>query len=150
MTTLREAAQQALEALDAYSWEQVDAARTALRAALAEPVREPVAVALHTGTKQGIKWYCELEHGTKLYTHPRAQQKPKFVRNIDGVPCITLAEHEHLMRSRPQAREWVGLTDDEFEDIEMGCSSTPFGKIEAMKQVEAKLKEKNSITGEKE
>ena len=37
MTTLREAAQQALEALDAYSWEQVDAARTALRAALAEP-----------------------------------------------------------------------------------------------------------------
>ena len=36
MTTLREAAQQALEALDAYSWEQVDAARTALKAALAE------------------------------------------------------------------------------------------------------------------
>ena len=42
MTTLREAAQQALEALDAYSLEQVDEARTALRAALAEPV-EPVA-----------------------------------------------------------------------------------------------------------
>ena len=37
MTTLREAAQQALEAVDAYSWEQVDAARTALRVALAEP-----------------------------------------------------------------------------------------------------------------
>lgn len=32
----------ALEALDAYSWEQVDAARTALKAALAEPVQEPV------------------------------------------------------------------------------------------------------------
>ena len=40
MTTLRTAAQQALEALDAYSWEQVDAARAALRAALAEPVQQ--------------------------------------------------------------------------------------------------------------
>ena len=37
MITLREAAQQALEALDAFSWEQVDAARIALRAALAQP-----------------------------------------------------------------------------------------------------------------
>jgi hypothetical protein len=36
MTTLREAAQQALEALDAYSWEQVNAARAALRTALSE------------------------------------------------------------------------------------------------------------------
>ena len=33
---LEAAARQALEALDAYSWEQVDAARTALRAALKE------------------------------------------------------------------------------------------------------------------
>jgi hypothetical protein len=40
MTDLRAAAQQALEALDAYSWEQVDAARTALRAALAQPEQE--------------------------------------------------------------------------------------------------------------
>jgi hypothetical protein len=40
MTTLREAAQQALEALDAYSWEQVDAARAALRAALSEPEQD--------------------------------------------------------------------------------------------------------------
>ncbi len=39
---LREAAQQALEALDAYSWEQVDAARAALRTALAEPERKPL------------------------------------------------------------------------------------------------------------
>lgn len=53
------------------------------------------------------------------------------------------------LEAKCKAREWVGLTDDEFEDIELGCSSTPSGKIEAMKQVEAKLKEKNSITGEK-
>ena len=41
-------------------------------------------------------------------------------------------------------RQWVGLTDDEFENIELGCRSTPFGKIEAMRKVEAKLKEKNT------
>jgi hypothetical protein len=43
----------------------------------------------------------------------------------------------------PAQRQWVGLTDEEFEDIELGCRSTPFGKIEAMRKVEAKLKEKN-------
>jgi hypothetical protein len=41
-------------------------------------------------------------------------------------------------------RQWVGLTDDEFENIELGCRSTPFGKIEAMRKVETKLKEKNT------
>lgn len=41
-------------------------------------------------------------------------------------------------------RPWVGLTEDEFEDIELSCSSTPFGKIEAMKKVEAALRKKNS------
>ncbi len=42
--SLREAAQQALEALDAYSWEQVDAARAALRTALAEPDQDDTAL----------------------------------------------------------------------------------------------------------
>ncbi len=41
-------------------------------------------------------------------------------------------------------RQWVGLTDEEFEDIELGCRSTSSGKIEAMRKVEAKLKEKNT------
>jgi len=38
----------------------------------------------------------------------------------------------------------VGLTDEEFEEIELGCRSTLFGKIEAMRKVEAKLREKNA------
>lgn len=44
---------------------------------------------------------------------------------------------------KPQ-RQWVGLSDEEFEDIELGCRSTPFGKIKAMQMVETKLKEKNT------
>jgi hypothetical protein len=41
-------------------------------------------------------------------------------------------------------RKWVGLTDEELKDIELGCHKTLFGKIEAMQKVEAKLKEKNT------
>jgi hypothetical protein len=46
--------------------------------------------------------------------------------------------------AEPAQRQWVGLTDEEFEDIEIGCRSTPFGKIEAMQKVEAKLRSKNT------
>jgi hypothetical protein len=41
--------------------------------ALAQP--EPVAIALNTGTKQGVKWNCLVEDGTPLFTHP-PQRKP--------------------------------------------------------------------------
>ena len=40
--TDREIMQQALEALDAYSWEQVQSATTTLRERLAQPEQEPV------------------------------------------------------------------------------------------------------------
>ena len=57
----------------------------------------------------------------EAHKQPAQQEpKPKFVRNVDGVPCITLVEHEHLMRSgskpaQPQSAErgepvgvWMG------------------------------------------
>jgi hypothetical protein len=50
---------------------------------------------------------------------------------------------ESKITELPQ-RPWVGLTDEEFEHIELGCRSTPFGKIEAMQKVEAKLRSKNT------
>ena len=53
MTTLREAAQQALEALEDYKYAE---AREALRAALAEPVQEPVAWSHINGTSD-TKWH---------------------------------------------------------------------------------------------
>jgi hypothetical protein len=53
-----------------------------------EPVQEPVAIALNTGTKQGVKWLKNVEHGEKLYTTPPAAQ-----------------------------RTWVGLTEDERDTI---------------------------------
>jgi hypothetical protein len=37
---------------------------------------QPVAIALNTGTKQGVKWLKNVEHGEKLYTTPPAQPAP--------------------------------------------------------------------------
>ena len=52
------------------------------------PVQEPVAIALNTGTKQGVKWLKNVEHGESLYTTPPAAK-----------------------------RQWVGLTDEERTEI---------------------------------
>jgi len=67
---------------------------------------------------------------------------------------IATSELEHLreevknchriIKDLQKKREFVGLTDEEFEDIELGCRSTSSGKIMAMQKVEAKLKEKNN------
>jgi len=38
-----------------------------------QPLQEPVAIALNTGTKQGVKWLKNVEHGMPLYTAPPAQ-----------------------------------------------------------------------------
>ena len=54
-----------------------DAARenTSLRAQLAEiEKQEPVAIALNTGTKQGVKWLRNVPHGEKLFTRPMPAQ----------------------------------------------------------------------------
>jgi hypothetical protein len=63
-------------------------------------------------------------------------------------PCVhantAIEMIDAILKEHPAAqRQWVGLTDEEFEDIELGCRSTSSGKIEAMQKVEAKLKAKN-------
>jgi hypothetical protein len=67
-----------------------------------------------------FKHWVNFPVGTKLYTTPPAApvQEPKFVRMVDGVPCITLAEHKHLIATNQAAaqRQWVGLTEDEMQE----------------------------------
>jgi hypothetical protein len=57
--------------------------------------------------------------------------KPKFVRNVDGVPCITLTEHEHIVKQitspahvatprvpeRPSRSDMKPLTDEQIRNI---------------------------------
>jgi len=69
----------ALEALEMYELETNSEfqrkAITALKEALAQPEQEPVAIALNTGTKQGVKWLKNVEHGVNLYTTSPAPQR---------------------------------------------------------------------------
>jgi len=65
--TDRELMQQALEALDAYSWEQVQVAANALRDRLAQPEQEPVA----WYDKHGMVTHDPFEGIRPLYAAPR-------------------------------------------------------------------------------
>ena len=75
MSTLRQAAQQALEALDAYSWEQVNAARAALRAALAEPEHEPFMVVSSECAERGCMAHDDRVDGSGIVVQLRKEQE---------------------------------------------------------------------------
>jgi hypothetical protein len=129
MTTLREAAQQALEALEALDAPpsgvvdhyELDRRKQALRTALAQKEQEPVAWMTHTNDllplfhknrKAALDWQAQ---PTPLYTHP-----PR--------------------------REWKGLTEEDMEDL-LPLYSDPNADAEMLefaRAVEAKLKEKNN------
>ena len=73
--------------------------------------------------------------------------KPKFVRNVDGVPCITLVEHEYLMRSRTPPPASKPLTDAQIgavaADIWGSILIAPQSYQAFARSIEAKLREKN-------
>ena len=68
---------------------KVSAAITAIREALAEQPaqqQEPVAIALNTGTKQGVKWLKNVEHGESLYTTQQpAQDQDQSCPNCESL-----------------------------------------------------------------
>ena len=76
--------------------------------------------------------------------HPKGVPLEQWGRSAPVQEPVGFAVMENPITPPAAQRQWVGLTDEEFEDIELECRSTPFGKIEAMKKVEAKLKEKNT------
>ena len=115
MTDLREAAQQALEALEGLSEPYyVLKAQDALRAALEQPEQEPVASIYVTigGDREFDDWRCPLPvGGNLLYTHP-----PR--------------------------REWRGLTEEEHEKARHVCRHV--GVEGLVLWLEDKLKERNA------
>ena len=48
-------------------------------------------------------------------------------------------------RVRPPQRTWVGLTDEERKDIELGIEVFGTSVEDVLKEAEAKLKEKNNV-----
>lgn len=55
--------------------------------------------------------------------------EPKFVRNVDGVPCITLVEHEYLMSNRPQPAQkpvaWMDNDGNISDNNDHNCFPIP-------------------------
>jgi hypothetical protein len=76
---------------------------------------EPVAIALNTGTKQGVKWLKNVEHGVNLYTTPPAVQ-----------------------------RQWVGLTKADINEIWKGEPMLLPWDMTRTLAIEQRLKEKNT------
>ena len=71
--------------------------------ALAQPQQEPVAIALNTGTKQGVKWLKSVEHGESLYTSP-PQRKPL---SLDELEALWNSQADHM-------NQWDELGLDEI------------------------------------
>jgi hypothetical protein len=129
--TDRELMQQALDALDAYSWEQVQVAADALRDRLAQPEQEPVAW-MHTSITDNI------------ISHPPADLKrhPERWTALYPAPspcptCESLARTVMMDQTGYDPRPWIGLTDEEINEIP-DCEYMDFYKA-----INAKLKEKN-------
>jgi hypothetical protein len=122
MTTLREAAQQALETLEALSasenilWVQKRAEIEVehLRAALAQEEHEPVAVHQFREANSAV-WYdghADHDDGNGPY-------------------------EERVLYTAPPRREWQGLTDEEIWELSM------HSRLQFARDIEQALKERN-------
>ncbi len=116
--TLIEAAKLALEALDAYSWEQVNAARASLLTAIAGAEKqEPNYYGLtndHLWMSVSKEQYGKLKPAFRMacYTHlPAAQPEQEPV--WDASAPIVMTPHPAFAK-----RQWVGLTDEQINQYD--------------------------------
>jgi hypothetical protein len=157
MTTLREAAQQALEALEKLylpgELERVNAAITALRAALEQPdraqrmreagyIRRPTLreMAEEEQPKQAepVAWMMvNKTHnvGPLLYWKPQTDWHITW----EAVPLYT----------HPPRCEWRGLTDEEKRECAQAMDAEPLAEgwpelVKFARAIESKLKERNA------
>ena len=146
MTTLREAAQMALDALehglpiieDFGGKEQLQLQHKAiavlyeaLRAALAQPEQEPTR--------------SQKMRDAGITRRPKGWDKEQELEGINEVILNSIRDSSEVVA--PPQREWQGLTDEERKEIIRKQKDFwgPVGwELECAKAIEAKLKEKNS------
>jgi hypothetical protein len=135
---LRNAAQQALKAMESYQnmmlveagcrFKEGEAAITALRAALAQEEQEPVAWAYEIATTvrdgKGARWESRI-----------TEYEPK-------VP-IGMIRNLTLLYTHQPGREWRGLTEKEIQSIH-DTYHKRMGPQEFARSIEQALKEKNA------
>jgi hypothetical protein len=131
--TDRELMQMALDAMEngcVYGGKQQVAIQT-LRDRLAQPEPEPMAAKIMMRWVNGLK---------------RLSNDGIFMNIPSGLSagdCMELAlELEQFIKTAPPKREWVGLTDEEFEEILAKYNEAL--PMVVCRAFEAKLKEKNT------
>ena len=158
MTDLRQAAQMALEALEATSsydippTSQVRSATTALRTALeqqAEPVHGDIrALKYRIHELEGeVMGYKRMLDVAEAASQPQQQAEPVAWMDREGdlykIPEIPEWAPPHTMLyTAPPQRQWVGLTDEDFLEA---CQIAERGNyLLALQRIQIKLKERNN------
>ena len=146
MDDLRKAAEMALEALEdsMYPQKKQFDAIVGLKQALAQEEQEPVAWMYKNGIYMSDPSNSVSPEFaiTPLYTaSPKREQAEKPDAWIESVCALLRQAHDTLsLASLPTKREWVGLTEEECDEIWGEC----LGVFDCLKMTEAKLKEKNN------
>ena len=111
-------------------------------AAQSAPVQEPVFELQESGWEIicDLDWIQTLPFGTKLYTTPPAAQQEYERGVIDGRQMQAQSSVDKAVNAMSQ-RQWVGLTDDEIDDLYQGAGKND---LKRAREIEAKLKEKNN------
>ena len=156
MTDLRKAAEMALEVMEynrANGTPNMGAAIEALRQALAQAEQEPVGYVTIENISSwaqvpSIKWFKKPTDGP-LYTAPPALAQPEqepvawvyngILHEFD--PSEFATSEVTPLYIAPPKRKWVGLTD---EEVESWRGNYDFFDSALVREVEAKLKEKNT------
>jgi uncharacterized protein YuzB (UPF0349 family) len=135
--------------LSLHSWHDLPEVAQQLKPAQQEPVAWVKSNGeLVVRTDYGGRLYYSEQN---LYTHPPAQQKPfgylklstaKFVYEVEGTNPMSDKSYLPLYTSPPASKPWVGLTEQERNDLEDYCEMI-IGKA-AFEAIEAKLREKNA------
>ena len=149
ITLTREEAQQVLDALQCatpptFSAKIVEDWQNAvefLRARLAQPEPEPVAKMRELLEVQG----CDGNWNFDPYMQGMFNGMEMMMSLVDGRdPAFRKAPDKWLYTAPPQ-REWVGLTDEEYEAMaEKYVTNCYFDTLTYARAVETKLKEKNT------
>jgi len=148
ITLTREEAQQVLDALDYDAeagnddgvWKDI---RDVLRAKLAQPEPEPVALEWDDVFDAAASAYCRSEASRKALRlcFQTRQQTTQVSIGWTANELMAFAKTVAYVCANEPQREWIGLTDDDLLEI----GKKHYGRtLDGMLAVEAKLKEKNT------
>lgn len=138
MSNLRQAAQSFVDCWDSgHFFTDCHAERIrALRAALAEPEHDLVAW-MHNFIEGNVITHIPADIGHHPERWTALYKNPTPCKTCESLAMAVMNDQTYHEKVIPK-REWVGLTDEEIDEL-----VARFARYELLRRVEAKLKEKN-------